>query len=200
MRTNQRQLLPEDSPQANLTLAGIALKAPLRGSMSEMAIYRQLPFPDRYNVSVCRKKLWGTILRYERHTKSVRVVVRANLAVRVGARLNQDWQSRRDPLPAVNHPAHVYVPFIEQQIRMFLAFISSGHHGERPSCQHFTIDGDPVYHHVPVRRPAEEPEPAGEMKVKNRSCEQACRDTDQSKPSHKLFRHLNWRQCSMEDA
>src|SRR5229473_5685323 len=42
MRTNQRQLLPEDSPQANLTLAGIALKAPLLGSISEMGIFRQL--------------------------------------------------------------------------------------------------------------------------------------------------------------
>ncbi len=31
MRTNQRQLLPEDSPQENLTLAGITLKAPLLG-------------------------------------------------------------------------------------------------------------------------------------------------------------------------
>ena len=69
---------------------------------------------------------------------------------------------------------------------MFLAFIPSGHHGERPSCKYFTIDGDAVYRNIPVGCPTQESEPTGEMKVKNRSREQAYCDADQSKPSHEL--------------
>ena len=84
-------------------------------------LFRHLPFSDRDNVPVLRKELWGPALRHEGHPMG------RHFAVRIGVRLNQDWQSRRDPLPAVNHNAHasslINVPCIEEQIGMRIAFI-----------------------------------------------------------------------------
>ncbi len=165
-----------------------------------MEMSRQLSSRDRYNVSVAGHKLFGNALHSEWRARTTRTFSSPYFAIGVATRLNQNRQPRGEPVTTVDHLANIAclidVAFIKQQIRMLLAFISSGHYGGPSSNLHVTVNGCPVHFDCPMRRPTQQIEPACGVPIRNRDNEQACRGRDRNEPSHRNIRHQHTLQCS----
>ncbi len=148
---------------------------------------------DRYHVLLsCCESFCGAF-ECERHSRSSGP--RLSLAFGVATGLDQDRQPRGYPLSTVDHLTNIsgsiHIALIEQQIRVSLVFVSSGHQSGSSASQHIAINRRPIDLDRAMASTKQYDESAADVSIGSYADKQTRCSSDQGSPPHKNMGHLH---------